>query len=74
MLRIRTPKSPNIYKLDDGQRAIVLPRAQSEDADASRPIQLSMLWKRGPATSDEQTSGKWSLMSDNGSHGMREVG
>jgi hypothetical protein len=34
------PQIIHIYNLDDGPRAIVLPRAQSEDADSSRPIRI----------------------------------
>jgi hypothetical protein len=34
------PQIIHIYNLDDGPRAIVLPRAQSEDADPSRPIRI----------------------------------
>ena len=34
------PKIIRIYNLDDGPRAIVLPHAQSEDADSSRPIRI----------------------------------
>jgi len=34
------PQIIHIYNLDDGPRAIVLPRAQPEDADSSRPIRI----------------------------------
>lgn len=34
------PKIIHIYNLDDGPRAIVLPPAQSDDADPSRPIRI----------------------------------
>jgi len=34
------PQIIHIYNLDDGPRAIVLPHAQSEDADSSRPIRI----------------------------------
>jgi hypothetical protein len=34
------PQIIHIYNLDDGPRAIVLPRAESEDADSSRPIRI----------------------------------
>jgi hypothetical protein len=34
------PQFIYIYNLDDGARAIVLPRPQSEDADSSRPIRI----------------------------------
>ncbi len=34
------PQIIHIYNLDDGPRAIPLPRAQSEDADSSRPIRI----------------------------------
>jgi hypothetical protein len=34
------PQIIHIYNLEDGPRAIVLPRAQSEDADSSRPIRI----------------------------------
>ena len=34
------PQIIHIYNLDDGPRAIVLPRVQSEDADSSRPIRI----------------------------------
>ena len=34
------PKIVRIYNLDEGPRAIVLPREQSEDADSSRPIRI----------------------------------
>ena len=34
------PQIIHIYNLDDGPRAIVLPRLQSEDADPSRPIRI----------------------------------
>ena len=34
------PQIIHVYNLDDGPRAIVLPRAQSEDADSSRPIRI----------------------------------
>ena len=34
------PKIIYIYNLDDGPRTIVLPRAQSADADSSRPIRI----------------------------------
>jgi hypothetical protein len=34
------PQIIHIYNLDDGVHAIVLRRAQSEDADSSRPIRI----------------------------------
>jgi hypothetical protein len=34
------PQTIHIYNLEDGPRAIALPRAQSEDADSSRPIRI----------------------------------
>jgi len=34
------PQIIHIYNLDDGPRTIILPRAQSEDADSSRPIRI----------------------------------
>ena len=34
------PQFVYIYNLDDGPRAIVLPHAQSEDADPSGPIRI----------------------------------
>jgi hypothetical protein len=34
------PQIIQIYNLDDEPRAIILPRAQSEDADSSRPIRI----------------------------------
>ena len=34
------PQIIHVYNLDDGPRAIVLPRAQSEDADSTRPIRI----------------------------------
>lgn len=34
------PKVIHIYNLDDGPRAIVLPHAQSEDAESSRQIRI----------------------------------
>jgi hypothetical protein len=34
------PQIVYIYNLEDGRRAIVLPRVQSEDADSSRPIRI----------------------------------
>jgi hypothetical protein len=34
------PQIIHINNLDDGPRAIVLPRAQSEGADSSRPIRI----------------------------------
>jgi hypothetical protein len=34
------PQIIYIYNLEDGPRSIVLPRAQSEDADSSRPIRI----------------------------------
>jgi hypothetical protein len=34
------PQIIHIYNLDDGPRAIVLPRAQSQDADSSRAIRI----------------------------------
>jgi hypothetical protein len=34
------PQIIHIYNLDDGPHAIVLARAQSEDADSSRPIRI----------------------------------
>ena len=34
------PQIIHIYNLDDGPRAIVLPRAKSEDGDSSRPIRI----------------------------------
>lgn len=34
------PQIIHIYNLDDGARAIVLPGAQLEDADSSRPIRI----------------------------------
>jgi hypothetical protein len=34
------PQIIHIYNLDGGPRAIVLARAQSEDADSSRPIRI----------------------------------
>jgi hypothetical protein len=34
------PKIIYIYNLDDGPRATVLPRGQSEDADSPRPIRI----------------------------------
>jgi hypothetical protein len=34
------PQIIHIYNLDDGPRAIVLPHAQSEDPDSSRPIRI----------------------------------
>jgi hypothetical protein len=34
------PQIIHIYNLDDGPRAIVLPRAHSEDAGASQPIRI----------------------------------
>jgi hypothetical protein len=34
------PQIIHIYNLDDGPRAIVLPRVQSQDADSSQPIRI----------------------------------
>ena len=34
------PQIIHIYNADDGPRAIVLPRAHSEDSDSSRPIRI----------------------------------
>ena len=34
------PQIIHIYNLDDGPQAIVLPRAQSEDTESSRPIRI----------------------------------
>jgi hypothetical protein len=34
------PQIIRIYNLDGGPRAVVLTRAQSEDADSSRPIRI----------------------------------
>ena len=34
------PKIIHIYNLDDGPRATILPRAQSEDSDSSRMIRI----------------------------------
>jgi hypothetical protein len=41
------PQIIHIYNLDDGPRAIVLPRAQSEDADSSRPIRIFNALREG---------------------------
>jgi hypothetical protein len=41
------PQIIHIYNLDDGPRAIVLPRAESEDADSSRPIRIFNLLREG---------------------------
>jgi hypothetical protein len=34
------PQIIHIYNLDEGPRAILLPRVQSEDDDSSRPIRI----------------------------------
>ena len=34
------PQIIHIYNLDDGPRSIVLPRAESEDDNSSRPIRI----------------------------------
>jgi hypothetical protein len=40
------PQIIRIYNLDEGPRAIVLLRAQSDDADSSRPIRIFNLGER----------------------------
>jgi hypothetical protein len=34
------PQIVHIYNLDEGPRALTLPRAQAEDDDSSRPIRI----------------------------------
>jgi hypothetical protein len=41
------PQIIHIYNLEDGPRAIVLPRPQSEDADSSGPIRVFNALREG---------------------------
>jgi hypothetical protein len=41
------PQIIHIYNLDDGPRAIVLPRVPSEDADSSRTIRIFNVLEQG---------------------------
>jgi len=47
------PQIIHIYNLDDGPRAIVLPRVQSEDADPSRPILIFNASEEGVQVIDQ---------------------
>jgi hypothetical protein len=41
------PQVIQIYNLEDGPRAIVLPRAQSDDTDSSGPIRIFNALREG---------------------------